>query len=72
MAEPFPPITSRDNPVCKRVRSLQRRSVRNAERAFVVEGSRAVLDALQMGRSPRTSAHWRRLGATKRSRRIAT
>lgn len=50
-AEP-PPITSRDNSVFKRVRSLQRTSVRNAERAFVVEGVRAVTDALLTGASP--------------------
>ncbi|MGD9712045.1 MAG: TrmH family RNA methyltransferase [Thermomicrobiales bacterium] len=52
MVETYPPITSRDNPVFKRVRSLQRPSSRNAERAFVVEGTRAVRDALETGARP--------------------
>ncbi len=52
MAASLPPITSRDNPVFKRVRSLQRTSVRNAERAFVVEGVRSVIDALLTGAAP--------------------
>jgi len=52
MAAQLPPITSRENPVFKRVRSLQRSSVRNAERAFIVEGARALDDALQMGAVP--------------------
>lgn len=40
-------ITSASNPALKRVRSLQRRRSRLQERAFIVEGVRAVNDALQ-------------------------
>ncbi len=47
-----PPITSRDNPVFKRLRSLQRASTRTAERAFVIEGTRAILHALASGATP--------------------
>jgi RNA methyltransferase, TrmH family len=46
------PIQSQANPAIKRVRSLQRRKVRETERAFVVEGRRAVGDALAAGAVP--------------------
>ncbi len=39
-------IRSGDNPVAKRIRSLRQRKTREAERAFVVEGVRAIEDAL--------------------------
>jgi TrmH family RNA methyltransferase len=42
-------IRSPDNQAIKFVRSLRQRSVREAERAFVVEGRRAVDDALLAG-----------------------
>lgn len=47
------PITSHANPTIAFVRSLQRRDRRAAERAFVVEGTRAVADALLAGARPR-------------------
>jgi TrmH family RNA methyltransferase len=46
------PIQSPTNPAIKRVRSLQRRKGRETERAFVVEGRRAVGDALAAGAVP--------------------
>lgn len=46
-------VTSRANPVAKYVRSLHRRAFRHQERAFVVEGERAVSDALATGAVPR-------------------
>lgn len=46
-------IRSHDNQTIKYVRSLRQRSVRRAERAFVVEGVRAVDDALALGAVPR-------------------
>lgn len=46
-------ITSAANPSISLVRSLGRRDRRAAERAFVVEGVRAVRDALQSGATPR-------------------
>ena len=46
-------ITSAANPAITLVRSLARRDHRAAERAFVVEGRRAVHDALQTGAIPR-------------------
>lgn len=46
-------ITSPANPVVTFVRSLSRRDTRAAERAFVVEGLRAVRDGLQAGATPR-------------------
>jgi TrmH family RNA methyltransferase len=52
MAYAQPPIESRNNPLIKRIRSLQRASVRRAERAFVVEGVRAVSDAIATGALP--------------------
>jgi len=42
-------ITSRDNHQVKRARSLRRRKGRQAERAYLVEGVRATLDALRSG-----------------------
>ena len=45
-------IRSSSNQIVRYVRSLQRRSSRQAERAFVVEGVRAVEDALQTGAVP--------------------
>ena len=45
-------IRSAANPIVKYVRSLERRSVRRRERAFVVEGVRAVADALLAGAVP--------------------
>jgi TrmH family RNA methyltransferase len=42
-------ITSRDNPLVKLLRSLRLRDHRQSERAFVVEGRRAVRDAIQAG-----------------------
>lgn len=42
-------IRSRDNPIAKRIRSLRQRKSREMERAFVVEGRRAVEDALVAG-----------------------
>jgi RNA methyltransferase, TrmH family len=42
-------IQSRHNTIIKRVRSLQRPAIRRQERAFVIEGIRAIDDALQMG-----------------------
>lgn len=53
MSAPSTTITSRDNPLIKYVRSLQRPSVRYAERAFVVEGLRTVLDGIAAGYVPR-------------------
>src|ERR687890_1589066 len=46
-------ITSAANPAIALVRSLARRDRRAAEGAFVVEGRRAVHDALQTGAVPR-------------------
>jgi TrmH family RNA methyltransferase len=48
-----PVITSTANPAIALVRALARRDRRAAERAFVVEGVRAVDDALGMGAIPR-------------------
>lgn len=45
-------LTSMTNPVIKRIRSLQRRKFRQQERAFVVEGVRAVHDILAAGIEP--------------------
>lgn len=46
-------LRSAANPTLAFVRSLQRRDVRARERAFVVEGRRAVADALALGAVPR-------------------
>lgn len=46
-------ITSPANPAIALVRSLGRRDIRAAERAFIVEGGRAVRDALETGARPR-------------------
>ena len=46
-------IASNSNPGIKTVRSLQRRKIRQQERAFVVEGMRAVHDVLDAGMVPR-------------------
>lgn len=46
-------ITSSANPAIALVRALARRDGRAAERAFVVEGMRAVYDALEIGARPR-------------------
>jgi len=46
-------IRSPDNRIYRFVRSLRRRSMRETERAFVVEGMRAVEDALAAGAAPR-------------------
>ena len=46
-------ITSGSNPAIAYVRSLSRRDTRAAERAFVVEGLRAVRDGLLAGERPR-------------------
>lgn len=45
-------IRSSSNQIVRHVRSLQRRSTRQTERAFVVEGNRAVNDALATGAVP--------------------
>lgn len=45
-------LTSATNPAIKRIRSLQRRKYREQERAFVVEGTRAVHDVLAAGIEP--------------------
>jgi RNA methyltransferase, TrmH family len=45
-------ITSLHNPAIKRARSLLRRKGRTEERAFLVEGVRAVTDAVETGVSP--------------------
>ena len=45
-------IRSAANPLVKRIRSLQRRKARYQERAFVVEGFRAVRDVLAAGVRP--------------------
>ena len=45
-------IRSSANPLIKRIRSLQRRKARYQERAFVVEGVRAVTDVLTAGAQP--------------------
>ena len=62
-------ITSPGNPTIVLVRSLARRDRRVAERAFVVEGVRAVQDALETGAVPRLllvrqgeHESWRELG----------
>lgn len=47
-------LTSLANPAIKRIRSLQRRKARLQERAFVVEGVRAVDDVLAAGIVPET------------------
>jgi TrmH family RNA methyltransferase len=49
----LPVIESPANPTCKLLRSLQRRSTRQRERAFLLEGTRAVADALDAGVLPR-------------------
>jgi TrmH family RNA methyltransferase len=49
-------IRSADNSTAKLIRSLRRRQVRELERAFVVEGVRAVEDALRAGGTPRVIA----------------
>src|SRR5262249_50597753 len=49
-------IRSADNPTAKLIRSLHQRRVRERERAFVVEGIRAVEDALLAGGTPRVIA----------------
>lgn len=46
-------LRSPANPTLLFVRSLQRRDTRARERAFVVEGRRAVADALHLGAAPR-------------------
>lgn len=46
-------IRSSDNRIIKLIRSLHRRDRRDQERAFVVEGVRAVADALLAGAQPR-------------------
>jgi TrmH family RNA methyltransferase len=46
-------IRSADNRTLKLIRSLRQRKTREAERAFVVEGVRAVEDALDAGGTPR-------------------
>lgn len=46
-------IASNSNPGIKMVRSLQRRKIRQQERAFVVEGMRAVWDVVEAGIAPR-------------------
>jgi RNA methyltransferase, TrmH family len=46
------PITSAANSVIKFIRSLQRRKGRDTERAFVLEGHRALADALDAGITP--------------------
>lgn len=45
-------IASNSNPAIKMVRSLQRRKIRQQERAFVVEGVRAVRDVIEAGMVP--------------------
>lgn len=45
-------IVSSANPLIKRIRSLQRRKIRLQERAFIVEGVRAVEDELDAGLVP--------------------
>lgn len=45
-------LTSMTNPVIKRIRSLQRRKFRLQERAFIVEGVRAVEDVFAAGIEP--------------------
>jgi TrmH family RNA methyltransferase len=47
-------IRSADNATLKSIRSLRKRSVRESERAFVVEGVRAVTDAIDAGGQVRT------------------
>jgi len=54
LSAPSATIQSRDNPLVKRIRSLQRSSVRNRERAFIVEGFRAVTDMFTAGVIPET------------------
>ncbi len=51
-ANPGEVIRSAANPTLKFVRSLGQRKMREAERAFVVEGQRAVADALGTGATP--------------------
>jgi TrmH family RNA methyltransferase len=46
-------ITSAANPAIALVRALSRRDRRAEERAFIVEGQRAVADAVQTGATPR-------------------
>jgi TrmH family RNA methyltransferase len=50
--KPEPTIQSPHNPTLKYVRSLQSRKTRQLERAFVVEGMRAIRDALAAGAAP--------------------
>lgn len=50
---PFGPvITSPRNPQVKLARALSRRQIRSQERAFLVEGVRAIADALALGAVP--------------------
>ena len=45
-------LRSSHNPLIKRFRSLGSRKHRDAERAFVVEGSRGIATALELGITP--------------------
>src|SRR5215213_10263715 len=45
-------IRNPTNPTLKRIRSLRQRRTRQSERAFVVEGVRAVEDGLKAGGHP--------------------
>lgn len=47
-------IASHSNPGIKFIRSLQRRKIRQQERAFIVEGVRAVADVLEAGIVPKS------------------
>lgn len=47
-----PPLTSPHNPSIRYARSLQRRKVRQRERAFLVEVPRAISDALERAHAP--------------------
>lgn len=49
-------ITSQSNPVVRLIRSLRDRKARYQERAFLVEGERAVADALAAGATPQVVA----------------
>src|SRR4051794_29825628 len=49
-------IRSAENRTLKLIRSLRQRKMREAERAFVVEGVRAVEDALEAGGAARVIA----------------
>ncbi len=50
---PGDPIASNSNPGVKLIRSLQRRKIRQQERAFIVQGIRAVQDVIHAGMIPR-------------------